>query len=125
LAVEDFPGTSVHTFFVGGSLVSCLHGVHLFGCAVATGGVGSIQSSGFDSSPTHRWKPGFLGTGPRAGLEVETTPGFAIQVYGEALLALHWLSGLLEHVKSPVPALAFPVSGVVGASLRIYLGGPR
>lgn len=125
LAVEDRLRSSVHTFFVGGSLVSCLHGMHLFGCAVATGGVGSIQSSGFDSSSRRRWPQGFLGTGPRVGLEVPLHPGFAIQVYGEGLLALDRLPDLPDRVKSPVPALAFPVSGVVGASLRIYWGGPR
>ena len=125
LAVEDLPGASVQTFFVGGSLVSCLHGKHLFGCAVVTGGALSIESTGFDNSSTVRVAWGFVGTGPRVGFEEELRPGLAIRVYGEGLVALRPLQGVLDGVKVREPALSFPVSGVAGASLLIYLGGPR
>ena len=47
--VEGRPGVSVQQkFLLGGSLVSCLHWRSLFGCALASGGVLSIASEGFD-----------------------------------------------------------------------------
>jgi len=122
-AVEDQLGASVQTSFVGGSLVSCLHGTLLFGCAVVTGGALWVTSAGFDNSPTVRVAWGFVGTGPRVGIEAELRPRLAIRAYGEALISLHPLQGVLDHVKVPAPALAFPASGVAGASLIIYLGG--
>lgn len=62
VAVEDRPGASVQTFFFGGSLVSCLHGVRLFGCVVGTVGLLSIKTTGFDDSSL-RPVLGFVGTG--------------------------------------------------------------
>ena len=124
VAVEDRPGASVQTFFFGGSLVSCLHGTHLFGCVVGTGGLVSVKSTGFDDS-SRRPALGFVGTGARLGFEEEMRPGLAIRIYGEALVSVHPLQGALDGTEIYAPALSFPVSGAAGASLVVYFERSR
>ena len=124
VAVDDPPGASVQTFFVGGSLVSCLHGVHLFGCAVGTGGLVSIKSTGFDDS-RRRLALGLVGTGVRLGYEQEIRPGLAFRIYGEALVSARPLQGKLDGAEFYAPALSFPVSGVAGATFVLYFERAR
>lgn len=124
VAIEGRPGASVQTFFFGGSLVSCLHGAHLFGCVVGTGGLVSVKSTGFDDS-SRRPVTGFVGTGARLGFEEELRPRLAIRVYGEGLVSVRPLKGVLDGVEFYAPALSFPVSGAAGASLVVYFERPR
>ena len=125
-SIDDVrPGATMQTYLMGGSIVSCLHGRHLFGCAVASGGVLEVSSSGLDSSDGVRQELGFLGGGARFGLEDTLRPWLAVRLYGEALVSRP-LFGLVNHAEVRGPSLlSSPLTGTAGLSLVAYLEGPR
>lgn len=119
------PGATMQTYLMGGSIVSCLHGRHLFGCAVASGGAIEVASEGLDDSNGLRPVLGFVGGGARFGIEDTLLPWLAVRLYGEALVSRPLL-GLINHAEVRGPSLlSSPLTGSAGLSLVVYFEGPH
>jgi hypothetical protein len=124
--VEERPGVRVRQkFLVGGSLVSCLHWRALFGCALASGGMVSIASTGFDDPDAASPALGYVRAGARFGVETPLLPRLALRFSGEGLVALRPLYVANRDVDLRTPVLSFPLSGSVAASLVFFFGGAR
>ncbi|MFO0758414.1 MAG: hypothetical protein U0359_18120 [Byssovorax sp.] len=117
-APQAAPEGRVSALGVGGALVPCLHRGWLYGCAVLAGGALVFAGSGVDL-PRHPVR-GYLGAGPRLGVEQLVFPWLAVRAQVEALFMARPLGGALNGVAVPAPSpLASRVNGALGAAIAL------
>jgi hypothetical protein len=124
-AVEGRREVSVEKSLVGGSLVPCLHGRALFGCALVSGEMLSLTSKGFDDSRAVSPILRYVGVGARFGFEQPLLPRLALRFSSEGLVALRPLHASIDGVALRTPGLSFPLSGSVAVVLVAFFGGSR
>ncbi|XXY44026.1 hypothetical protein WME91_28865 [Sorangium sp. So ce269] len=83
ITTTPYPGVTVDTSWLGGSIVPCLHESWFFGCGVVTAGQLRYSLRAMEMSPDTRI---YVGLGLRAGAEAPLSPRLTAQLTADLLV---------------------------------------